>query len=227
MSSSDPPIPLSRVEKFVRQLMHDVRNGLNAMDLEASLIAELTSDPELGAELDKLRGMVSNTAKTMQQLSPYLSDVSLNRINFPAREGLEEIKLQIEKRFSDQAAAMVWDLRAVEGNFDIDYELFQQALIELIGNALAFGEAGEKIQIIATVNKAGTNLEVRQKMNIAPESSPDRWGDEPLASTRRGHYGLGLFYARRIVAAHGGTLSFAWNERAGELFTRLAIPNQP
>jgi len=42
------------VAKFVRQLTHDVRNGLSAIDLETAFIAEIATDEEVLAETRKL-----------------------------------------------------------------------------------------------------------------------------------------------------------------------------
>ena len=41
-------IPLPRVVNFVRQITHDVRNGLNAIDLQAAFIAEIAGAGEVG-----------------------------------------------------------------------------------------------------------------------------------------------------------------------------------
>ena len=60
---SESLVPLERVAKFIRQITHDVRNGLSAVDLEAAFIAELIADPEATEELRRLRGMVTATAK--------------------------------------------------------------------------------------------------------------------------------------------------------------------
>ena len=36
--SADLKVPFERIAKFVRQVTHDVRNGLNAMDLQAAYV---------------------------------------------------------------------------------------------------------------------------------------------------------------------------------------------
>ena len=43
---------------FVRQLSHDLRNDLNAIELQSAYIGELTQDQELTTEIKRLREVV-------------------------------------------------------------------------------------------------------------------------------------------------------------------------
>ena len=44
---------------FVRQLSHDLRNHLNAVELQTAFLNELAETPELKEELQRLREMLS------------------------------------------------------------------------------------------------------------------------------------------------------------------------
>ena len=39
-------MPFDRVAGLVRHLTHDIRNGLNTLDLQASFLQEIVTDPE-------------------------------------------------------------------------------------------------------------------------------------------------------------------------------------
>ena len=52
-------VPWNDIVRFVRQLGHDIRNNLNAAELQSAYIAELTDDAELKNEIKRLREMVS------------------------------------------------------------------------------------------------------------------------------------------------------------------------
>jgi len=73
-------VPLERVAKFIRQLTHDVRNGLSATDLEAAFIEEISDDQEVLAEVRKLREMISDTAKMLRGISQYFQPASVHPI---------------------------------------------------------------------------------------------------------------------------------------------------
>jgi nitrogen-specific signal transduction histidine kinase len=55
-------------------------------------------------------------------------------------------------------------------------------------------------------------------------SAPETWGCEPLVSTRRSGFGMGLFFARRVLAAHQGEVRFTFDPGAEQLTTRVSLP---
>jgi nitrogen-specific signal transduction histidine kinase len=63
---------------------------------------------------------------------------------------------------------------------------------------------------------------------IEPKSSvpsaPETWGLEPLVSTRRSGFGMGLFQARQIIDLHGGEMTFTFDQTRQRLTTRVALP---
>ena len=44
---------------FIRQLSHDLRNHLNAIELQSAYISELEGDAKLKSEVNRLRDMIS------------------------------------------------------------------------------------------------------------------------------------------------------------------------
>ena len=66
---------MPRLVNFVKQVTHDVRNGLNAIDLQSAYIAEIAGEGELAEELGKLRKMVSHVTDDMRDLSARFSEL--------------------------------------------------------------------------------------------------------------------------------------------------------
>jgi nitrogen-specific signal transduction histidine kinase len=64
---------------------------------------------------------------------------------------------------------------------------------------------------------------LREGKSAVP-SLPESWGVEPLISTRRGGFGMGLFCARRILAVHQGRIESTFDPAAQLLTTRLCLP---
>lgn len=215
-------IPLDRLSKFVRQVSHDVRNGLNAIDLQATLMAELTSDPECASEAQKLRGIVAKVAQSMQQLSGYFGQLSTNFIDCPAGELIHALHDRLGREFGDKMRDVSWNADVpASAVVDIDFEQLTAALTELLKNAFEFRDGGAAIAFNAHINDGKLALEVAETKAAVP-SPPAQWGAEPLISTKRGGLGLGLFHARRIIAAHRGELR--QNHDNGRLVTQVLLP---
>src|SRR5205814_1041324 len=52
-------VPWIDTVRFVQQLSHDIRNHLNAIELQSAYISELDANPELKGEIKRLREMLS------------------------------------------------------------------------------------------------------------------------------------------------------------------------
>src|SRR6516165_9732648 len=89
-------VPWGDMVRFVRQLSHDLRNDLNALELQSAYISELTQDQELQTEIKRLREVTSALYSTLQRLSRGVEEVTPNMISYRAPEFLEDIRAEIE-----------------------------------------------------------------------------------------------------------------------------------
>jgi len=74
-------VPWSDTIRFVRQLSHDLRNDLNAIELQSAYIAELTQGQELTNEIKRLREVVSGMNSTLQLLSKAVGEIAPNLVS--------------------------------------------------------------------------------------------------------------------------------------------------
>src|SRR2546428_8075957 len=79
-------VPWENFVKFVRQLSHDLRNQLNAAELQSALIAELTNDAELKSEIRRLRELVSQLGATLQSLSASVPEPQPTALSYAAKD---------------------------------------------------------------------------------------------------------------------------------------------
>src|SRR5438067_9197333 len=99
-SSKQPPgvspsVPWPDMVKFVRQLSHDIRNNLNAVELQSAYLAELAEEGEMKNEVQRLREMTSQIGTSLQRLTAGLSGANPNPIPYPAAEFVEDIKQKL------------------------------------------------------------------------------------------------------------------------------------
>ncbi len=216
-------VPYDRVAGLVRHLTHDIRNGLNTLDLQASFLSELVTDPEAAPEVKRIRAMITTTAKSLQTFSATFWLGEIHPVTYSARIFIEDFRSRVTSVLPEEAAEMVWKETLGEESIAMDIELVFRACSEFFKNAFHFREKGGEISVRVLTQDGRFVVELREKKS-AVASPPDSWGREPLVSTRRGGFGMGLFYARRILDAHQGAVDFDFDPAAGWLTTRLSLP---
>lgn len=216
-------MPFERVAKFIRQLTHDVRNSLSAVDLESAFIAELVTDPEAADEVRKLRAMVSNAAKILRDLSQNFQPVTVELMPWQAAIIFEELSSRLPKQFPEDAATVDLECRIKGEMIQVDLEQFIRALCNVLLNAFQFRQEGVRTSLACFAEGGFVVFEVREPKRTFESPLPvEEWGSEPLFSTRPGGYGLGLYRARQVLEAHGGQLQI---KREGDsLLTRVVLP---
>ncbi|MGA3169485.1 MAG: ATP-binding protein [Chthoniobacteraceae bacterium] len=220
---NQPDVPLPRLVNLVKQITHDVRNGLNAIELQSAYIAELAGNGEVAEELGKLRRMIAHVTGDMQELSGRLGELRPMLAAYPVQELVEGLKGTVAEEFETQAKRIVWEMKLEDEEIETDYTLLSQALLELLRNAIFFREGDQAIHFTAWNEKGSGVFEVRQARS-RPAGDPARWGEAPLVSSRRGGYGLGLYYVRRVLEALGGRLEPGYDSGSGELSVRVTLP---
>jgi signal transduction histidine kinase len=107
-----------------------------------------------------------------------------------------------------------------------DRERLRQVLVNLIDNAVKYSPPGVEVNVEAQSTNGRVVIEVRdQGPGIAPEHQQvifEKFGRVQGGSAKPGT-GLGLFIARSIVEAHGGSLAVRSNPERGSIFT-LSLP---
>jgi nitrogen-specific signal transduction histidine kinase len=222
-STDGVTVPFPRVTGLVRQLTHDVRNGLNNVDLQAAYLQEIVSDPQAVPEIKRLRGMVTEAAKMLQAMSARFWLPEPNFVNYSASVLVEDFRTRLVKLLPEEAPQLRWNVKLGDESVSVDIELFFRGLTEFFKNAFHFREGQKPIVVNVFAEKRSLVIElVESKASIA--SSPEGWGTEPLISTRRGGFGMGLFHARQVLAVHSGEVEATFDQASERLTTRVMLP---
>ena len=224
--SSDIRVPLPEVVKFVRQLAHDLRNHLNAAELQSAYLAEIVEDAESKEEIKRLRKMISEIGASLQSVTTALSTPKLTEMSYAAADFIDDLRQKLAAEFPDKGANVQWDAEVGDATLNIDPQLLLPALIELFANAFRHDPGEGAISAAARIENdrfVFTIHEPKQKF----EGSTENWGREPLRSVRQGHYGLGLHRARGVIEAHQGELEARYDNGASRLITKVTLPLVP
>jgi signal transduction histidine kinase len=214
----EPEIPWERIAAFVRQLTHDVRNGLNSLDLETALFQELATDDEARACAGRARQQVRKLADQLRSLSRLLQTPQPATARMPSRELLLSWRRQHEGLSS--APEVRWIEELGDEEINADETMMATVFRELLSNAGAFLQ-GRPLTITARRSKDVVTLELREPKTAGLD--PVDW-DRAFFTARRGHYGLGLWSVRRLVEANGGTITRRFLEKESALVTSLSLP---
>jgi len=220
---------------FLATVSHELRTPLNSILGWARLLSEGTLDRETLA-----RGLVTiqRNAQIQVQLIEDILDTTraisgklhleLTTLDFAqvTRAAFDAVKP------SADAKQLTLSLSVSEQSLRVlgDRDRLQQAVGNLLANAVKFTPAGGSIQVELTRSEQAVSVSVRDSgRGIAKQFLPhvfDRFRQEDDTATRR-HSGLGLGLAlvRHIVTAHSGTVSaHSEGEGRGALFS-ITLPS--
>ena len=223
---------------FLGILGHDLRGPLNAMTLSAELLRQ-TAD--LDADGRETVGQISASAAVMAEMIGDLLDFTATRLGAamplstaPTDLGHVCRSVVAEVRSANPGA----DVRfrtAGDATGDWDAARLRQLSWNLIGNAVQHGPGSEPVDVSVDGDAAGTRLTVRNGGPPIPSDAIATLFDplvrgpvgDPAKPRRAGSIGLGLYIAREVALAHGGTLVVQSSASDGTTFTLRLPPRVP
>jgi len=221
---------LRRVDALRRNLIttlaHDVRAPLTAVRGTIDLLQASAAviSPEQSADLLQLANRQANRLGTLM-----LDLLDLARLE-SGRLELQRSALDLTKVVRDTA-----DYADPEARFELDVpdELpvvadsrrVEQILVNLMSNAIRYGAQPRRLHARRLPNGARVVVE-DGGAGVAPEILPQLF--EPFGADRAStsSVGLGLWIARSLAEAHGGTLTYDRSPAGGARFT-LFLPDDP
>lgn len=213
-------------DEFLSIASHELKTPLTALQLQLKSVhdAVLSVDEKLGKKVDRAGKMGDRLAKLIDALL----DVSriatgllkLNLERFDLADAVRDVTDRL--RASAEAARCSLTVRdggSVEGRWD--RLRIEQVLTNLISNSIKYA-TGTPIEVIVRADGPYADLEVRDEGPGIPERDLPRIFDRFERSASARHYGgmgLGLYVARQIAEAHGGSIAAKNFPRGGVGFT--------
>ena len=219
-------------DEFLSIASHELKTPLTALQLQLQLLSNNDQLRAMGEKLTTNVDRARRLAERLGQLVEALLDVSriatgqltLNLESFE----IGEVAREIAERMRDSATAARCALSVevsgpIQGRWD--RLRIEQVLMNLISNSIRYA-AGQPIQVSVTREQNDAVIEVRDRGPGIPEAELSRIFErfERAASPRHyGGMGLGLYVAREIAEAHGGTI-VARNLPQGGACFRVRLP---
>lgn len=197
---------------FVAMLSHEFGNPLAAIDRAAQML-QLNS-PHMPPKDAQRLGLIRGNAATLSGfvdrflMTEALDNgaLSLSRTPYRIRQMLEDVIRQ-------QPAGnrlRIHLQECSEGMFEVDSTLIGVAIGNLLTNALRYSPSDSPVDISATLADAGLSIRVADHGPGLDAEELDKLGAlyfRGAAALGKKGSGLGYHFTRRIVEAHGGTLT--------------------
>jgi len=194
---------------FASGLAHEVRNPLNSISLQLSVLERRIGRCEAGLA-SEMRGVVDVIRDEIRRLEILVEDFLLfsrtDRIQYvPAR--LEDIVAEVSNLMGLEAQALGVTLRQeTDGplpRLRMDAEKMKQVVINLVRNAIEAMPAGGTVEIRTGMSEGRAQLMVS---DTGPGLPPDVDVFEVFVTTKPKGTGLGLSIVQQIVLHHGGEI---------------------
>ncbi|NNN07264.1 MAG: HAMP domain-containing histidine kinase [Elusimicrobia bacterium] len=199
-------------------IIHDLKNPMTSI---MGCLSYLLHDKPAEAEREKLLALALHGCRAQMTLLETLVDT--NR--------LEQGELSLRKTELDTRHLLNTCLDDVRGaavrlgvqlkeehsallppTLHVDPDLFPRVLLNLLHNALKYTPAGGTVSLLTAPRDGGVRFEVRDTgIGISPENISRLFNkyyrvEGPDQTSRRGS-GLGLYFCRLVVEAHGGKIA--------------------
>lgn len=202
-------------EDILAVVSHDLRNPLNTIDLSATLL--LRSADKLGD--DRMRAKLEAIKRSTDRMTRLISDL-LDMAQIRAgRLAIEPVEQRVHQLFEEACAAhepiaaergIVLASGEVDQTLEVrcDHGRILQVLGNLLGNAIKFSKAGDRVELQLTPGAAEIVVSI---CDTGPGIAPDaveRIFDPYWSGAKHAKQGtgLGLFISKGIVEAHGGRI---------------------
>ena len=216
------------LEAIAAGIAHEVRNPLNALQINLSILAQEISElvPDRGSHVFEVIGKIAGELRSLDdfvtEFLRYAGPPRLKPDSVAVRALLEDLESFISPECARKGVTLSLDPAAGPERVVADAFQLKHALLNLVLNAVQATPPGGSIAIATAGSEGGIEITVRDSGEGMPPDVLTRVFDA-FFTTREGGTGLGLPIARRIVEAHGGALVIDSREGAGTL-ARLWLP---
>ena len=225
-------------DTFLAILGHDLRSPLFTMSLAGNYLTR----PSVGTEGTRQMGeRVARSTVNMTAMINDLLEYARTQLggSIPLTLQTENLEVICQAAMDDAQAGHPSCPFKLEGSGDLtgqfDRSRLQQLFSNLLNNAAQYRSDIHPVNLTAHGDAQGITVQVRNFGSVIPAASLQTIFDPLVQLSSEGgqakgapssSMGLGLFIAREITMAHGGTIEAESSEATGTVFT-VKLPRQP
>lgn len=199
---------LASLGEMAAGVAHGLRNPLSSLRASAQLVLKHPNSPAAGEQLQAIIDEVDRLDRRINHLLTFSKPATFRPGAHSMEELVQAVLPTFAERLRSQGVALELALDPSLPEVAVDPMKVEQALLELIGNALDAMPDGGNLAISAGPSESGDRasgitLTIRDTgRGISAEAM--REVGQPFFTTRAEGTGLGLATARRFIEQHGG-----------------------
>lgn len=225
---------LQERELHTHLLVHDMKNPMASI-LGGLQLLEITMTPQAPETQVRTLRLINQAA---DQLNGYISDIMdvaqlEERLLRPRRQDqdLDGLLVQLRERwepnltFHDRPLTLTCTVGAC---FPMDPRLINRVLDNLVDNALHYAPRGSEIKLFLMAGERELRITVQDGGQGVPREARQRIFEKfgRAAKARSGGRGLGLYFCRLAVEAHGGSIHVEGEPGDNRFVVCLPRPDQ-
>jgi signal transduction histidine kinase len=223
--------------EFLANTSHELRTPLNAI----LGYTELIQDNIYGEVPQKIREILDRVQSNGRHLLGLINDVldlskieagqlTLSIVDYSMKEVVQTVVAAAESLAAEKQLSLRSMIAEGLPRGEGDERRITQTLLNLVGNAIKFTEAGEVVVQVAAVDGIFQVAVADTGPGIPPEEQQrifEEFQQVDSSSTRKkGGTGLGLSISKRIIELHGGRMWVESELGRGSVF-RFTLPLRP
>ena len=217
---------------LLSSVSHDLRTPLATISASAQMLVRKHESMDAGLRAEVLAGIADESERLDGLLRNLLAITRVESGELRLQvlpNSVDELLSQTLRRVEHRLVGRKVEVDAQRGLplVDVDARLFEQALLNVIDNALRYSPTGSPLRLRASQTDGGVQIGVADSgVGIADSERElvfEKFKRGSNAPRSDGGVGLGLTICRAIMHAHGGQITLAKSETGGVLVT-LSLP---
>ncbi|MEZ4459303.1 MAG: protoglobin domain-containing protein [bacterium] len=207
-------------------LAHEIRNPLNALALNVTLLERKLRHVELGesggaAIMDAMRSEIRRITNLTTEIMDFAKPIEVEPRWVDAASIVDAMRITLGPTMEASNIHLVTSVEGLDLVW-VDLDRIKQTLMNLLTNAIEASPPESEVHLRISTSRKGTDIVVRDEGAGMPPGMQYRIFDLFYTSKTTGT-GLGLPIVKKIVEAHEGTIDVNSKPGRGTEFT-LSLP---
>ena len=218
---------MAAIGQLSANIAHEIRNPLSAIKTNIQILARnLDLQGFDKRRLEIASGEILRLDRILEDTLDFSAPVKLNSVHHDIREIIDKCILLLRDKIEAAGIRMVMKAAQSIPPLTMDYEKMQQAILNLILNAIDAMPHGGTLEVITgfsmRLGQKAVRVEIKDSGCGIPNANMGKIF-EPFFSTKTKGAGLGLPNVKKIIEAHKGRIQVTSRPRHG-VRIRLLLP---